>query len=105
MNAFLDIKPSGEVIWHGTQHGDARLHSFQTVNGETYITVKFAGRHYWSGRGDQGYAGAEFRIFWIVGRDEEGTYRTVETHQIPVRPVTASDELAAFIDNRFPKET
>jgi hypothetical protein len=85
-NAFLWIKDNGEVSWCGVEHGDAKIHHVFFPDGKLYVAIKFAGRKYWRGIGiEQGYAGAEIRIFELTSCMGNKRYRAKELYSIPVR--------------------
>jgi len=58
---FIQISRSGRVQIRGEQHQEAEVVQFT----DSVLTIKIAGGKYWSGRGSQGYSGAEVRTYLV----------------------------------------
>jgi len=81
--AFLGIDAQGQVDYKGIDQPVGTL--VKTNGSRNLIVVKVPGHSYWASLGEQGYAPAEYQIFWLIEKIGDSRFKCAYLGSVPVR--------------------
>lgn len=97
-NAFLVLDVSGRVIWQGIDQPPCTLIRGNTED-QNLLIIKCPGHNYWASLGEQGYAPAEYQIFWLIEKRSHSMFKCAYLGSVPIRSAEVDKGKAASLIN------